>query len=74
MRLQWVVGSDERLWEMGDIVDVLEAREAAIELRGETRRGTEILVLAIVAWGFFLIADQLMRLIVIATVDFLGLP
>jgi hypothetical protein len=37
-------------------------------------RGTEILVLAIVAWGFFLIADQLMRLIVIATVDFLGLP
>ena len=27
-------------------------------------RGTEILVLAIVAWGFVLIADQLMRLIV----------
>jgi hypothetical protein len=34
----------------------------------------EILVLPIVAWVFFLIADQLMRLTVVAAVDFLSLP
>jgi hypothetical protein len=38
------------------------------------RKAAEILVLPAAAWVFFLIADQLMRLIVTTTVNIFGLP
>jgi hypothetical protein len=48
---------------MGDIVDALGAREAA-ERRHLMRKAVQILVLPAAAGVFFLIGDQLMRLIV----------